>query len=49
MDSTTEATIATVAAMLVLLSAVCNPAVSALIAVTTLAALAIYKLTMREQ
>ncbi len=49
MDPTTEATVATVAAFLVLLSAMCNPAVSSVVAVTTLAALAIYKLATRKQ
>jgi hypothetical protein len=48
-DSTTEATIAIIAAFLVLLSATWNPAVSAVIAVTTLAALGIYKLAARKQ
>ena len=48
MDSTTEATIAIIAAFLVLLSVLWNPAVSAMISVTTLAALAIYKLAARK-
>ncbi len=49
MDSTAEATIATVAALLVLMSAMWNPAVSAVISVTTLVALAIYKLVTIKQ
>ncbi len=49
MDSTAEATIATVAALLVLMSAMWNPALSAVFAVTTLAALAIYKLVTSKQ
>ncbi len=49
MDSTAEATVTTVAAVLVLLSAMCNPVVLAVIAVTILAALEIYKLAPRNQ
>jgi len=49
MSSTAEATIAIVAAWLVLLSAMWHPGVSAFLAVTALASLGIYKLAARGQ
>ncbi len=48
MNGRTEGTLAIVAALLVLLSAMWDPRISAAIAIVALAALGVYRLTQKE-